>query len=623
MSSPAAPPVSPSRSFRTFGGHPLHTDGELLALGFAADGTLCSVEEPGLLRRWDLRTQRQLDWHPLEGPATLWAFGGGDLVAAGSHELVVWDAATGLRQAEWAQPSWVDAVAFTADGQLLAAGGDDATVRLWGRSGQGPLRALLGHERAVSALAFSADGTRLASAGEEKVIRIWDVRTGALLAALAGHTDRIPALAWHPDGKRLFSAGWDTTVRVWDVAKGEPIILLNSHAGQVHALAVSPDGRRAASADSDNVVHVWDVARYRPEAVLREQAGEVHCLAFSPDSQVLASGGAERIIHLWDARRGPDQPDQVSPPLARTGLAVAPGGKLASLAAGTALRVWDLATGQPALDLEGAPVLRAFAASPDGRWFAASRAEGAGTPEWRGGPPIDRTTLGLWDARTGRRHAPLEGQAAPITALAFSADSTLLASGGFLSSDVWLWRVPAAEVALLIPSAVDGCSVEALAFQPEGRLLAVGGIDWLATGGSDGQVALWDAREGKLQGTLRGGALALAFHPGGHLLAVASLEDTVRVWDVAEGRLAHELLGHLEAVTCVAYSPDGRWLASGGDDRMVYLWDAATGLQAGAQELDTQVKALAFTPDGKQLATGNGNTSCYLLEVRRVLGAGG
>jgi WD40 repeat protein len=227
----------------------------------------------------------------------------------------------------------------------------------------------------------------------------------------------------------------------------------------------------------------------------------------------------------------------------------------------------------------------------------------------------------LWSAQTGRRQAVLEGQAAPLTALAFAPDSATLAVAGFQSDDVWLWRVPAGTPALILPNAGDGCSVEALAWQPQGRLLAVGGIDYLATSGSDGQVALWDATRGERTSVLRGGARALAFHPAGTLLAVASLGQTVFVWDVATGQMVQELVGHLEPVTCVAYSPDGRTLASGGDDRTVRLWDARTGLPQAATELDTQVKALAFSADGRFLVTGNGNGSCSLFEVATLLGS--
>src|SRR5262249_56697012 len=127
-----------------------------------------------------------------------------------------------------------------------------------------------------------------------------------------------------------------------------------------------------------------------------------------------------------------------------------------------------------------------------------------------------------------------------------------------------------------IPAAGDDCSAEALAFQPGGGLLAVAGIDWLATSGADGEVALWDVAARRRSANLSGGALVIAWHPGGRQLATASLVQSVRIWDVAQERIALDLLGHLEPITCLAYSPDGKWLASGSDDRTVMLSDAAT-----------------------------------------------
>jgi WD40 repeat protein len=605
----------PSRP-RVFGARPFHTDGDLLALGFAPDGSLWSVEEPGALRHWDVPGRRQIDFHPLNELATLWAFSADDrLVAAGSDELSVWEVATGKVRASWPQPSWVTAIAFPPSGDFLATGHDDHVVRLWDVARDQMIREFRGHDLAVSALAFSPDGTRLATAGEDRVIRLWDVACGQRVGSLVGHTDRVPALAWRPDGRRLVSAGWDTTARVWDVDTCEPIILLNSHAAQVHTLAFSPDGSRLACADSANAVHIWDTERNRTLTVLRCLAGEARCLAFSPDGQRLAACGGERIIHLWDITKGPDSEEAAELPASRTGLAVSPDGRrLASLGAGTPLRVWDVATGQPALDLEGAPVLRAFAASPDGRWLAGSVAAEGGQEL----PPAARNTLRLWHADTGRRQATLDGQMAPVTSLAFSADSALLASAGFQSSDVWLWRVPSGEPLLLIPGAVEACSVEALAFHPHGRLLAVGGIDHLATSGTDGLVAIWDIKERRKITSRRGGTSAVAFSPDGRRLAVASLGQRVRIWDVDSWHAA-DLIGHLDVVTCLAFRPDGKLLATGSDDRTVRLWDADTGLPRGAVELDTQVKAVAFTPDGRHLFTGNGNTSCYQLDLAQVL----
>ncbi len=441
------------------------------------------------------------------------------------------------------------------------------------------------------------------------------MKTGNKSGALLGHTDRVPALVWHPDGRRLYSAGWDTTARVWDVDSCEPIILLNSHAGQVHTLALTADGGLLACADSANAVHVWDTARNREASVLRPQAGEIRALAFGPDGRRLASGGLERVVHVWDSGKALEDDPTSGGQTTRAWVALSPDSRrLATLGAGAALGLWRTDDATPAAGLEDADLLRAFAASPDGKWIAGSRAVSE-TAE-----PAE-ATLGLWDAATGRRAALLEGQAGLITALAFSSDSGLLATGGFRSGDVWLWSIPDARPVLVIPGAAENYPVETLAFHPDKRVLAVAGIDGTA-GDPDGSVALWDVGQRRQIAVFRGGAAGVAFHPDGRRLAVASLVQSIRVWDLENSHRAAEWPAHNDAVTCVAYSPDGRLLASGGDDHTVRLWDADTGATRGLAELDTQVKALCFSPDGRWLYTGNGNGSSYELDVPGLLAKG-
>jgi WD40 repeat protein len=619
--SPApAPSIHPPAVQRVFDDRWFRADGDLLALNFADDGTLWTVEDPGLLRRWDLSGRRQLEWHLLSELENLWTFSRDGLVlASASDELSLWDVPGGQLQAVLPQPSWVTALALRGDAGLVATGHEDGAVCLWDAANDEHVRELRGHRLQISALAFSSDGTRLASAGEDRVIRVWDVATGREIAVLEGPNDRIPALVWHPNGQRLYSAAWDTSVWVWDVATATPVILLNSHTSQVQALAISADGTRLACADLDQAIHLWDLVSHKPLRVLRGLEGEVRCLAFQAEGNVLASGGSDRVVHLWNPTASADEAEErlygpqgevfhSRPANARVGLAVSPdGARLASLCPGKGVRVWDVVTERKVYDLAESDGLNVVAWSPDGRCIAAGCAD---------------TTVRLWEATTGCLQATLDGSALPVTALAFAPAGRLLASASGIGCDVWLWDAKRGKPALLVPDAVDGCAIEALAFQPQGELLAVAGIDWLATGGSDGAIHLWDVVQPSRRLTLAGGVRALAFHPTGRMLAAASLVRTVCVWDVQSGRLMRELAGHEDAVNCVAYSPDGRRLASAADDHTVRLWDAATGAALGVTELDTQVKVLCFGPDGRLLFTGNGNSSCYALKTQRLLNDG-
>ena len=617
-------PGSKPLVLRVYGDLRFHTDGDLQALSFGPNGHLWSIEDPGVLRQWNPTTGHQIAATFLSDLETLWTTSPDvSLIASATDDLSLWEIATGKVLDTIPQPSWVTALAFGPGAKLLATGHDDGIVRVWDVASRGLRYEFPGPKRPISAVAFNATGTSLASAGEDRVICLWDLETGRLAGALKGHTDRIHALAWRPQGHRLVSGAWDTTARVWNTQTFEPIILLNGHGDQVTALAFSPDGSLLACADSTQAIHIWDPEAGKSLHILREHDEEIRCLAFSPDGQRLASGGADQVIHLWDAHQGRLLSGRGDHILLRTQIAVTPdGSRLASTCGGAGLRIWNTETreGLTERQAEGAKTGQELAPAPVPEDAAMDVLAGSLDGRLLAGGGNDNR-LRIWETATGKVHAVLEGQKGKVAAAAFSPDSAVVASASDVDGMVWLWRIRDREPILVIPEAADACTVETLAFHPQGRLLAVGGIDWLATGGSDGAICLWDIQDNCSVALFDRGATQIAFDSTGRWLAAAGLGDSVLIWDVEQKTLARELAGHNEAVTCVAFSPDGRWLASGSDDRTIRLWNVHTGETEADCPLDTQIKALCFSPDGRFLYTGNGNTTSYQLEVDRLLEA--
>jgi len=151
----------------------------------------------------------------------------------------------------------VEACAFSPDGELIASGSKDRTLRLWETTSGVERGIFRGHTNTVMACRFSHDGRLIASASSDRTIRIYDTATGAEKNPVRGHTDGVNDCCFSPDDGRILSASGDRTLRLWDVDSGAEVLRLTGHMDRVTACAFSPDGKRLLSA-GDETPKLWD-----------------------------------------------------------------------------------------------------------------------------------------------------------------------------------------------------------------------------------------------------------------------------------------------------------------------------------------------------------------------------
>ena len=383
----------------------------------------------------------------------------------------------------------------------------------------------------------------------------------------------INVLAFSPDGTQL-AVGSNIGVWLYDVATGKEMTMFP---GMCQSVAFSPDGRYLANGGGrfrNHVPQVWEIAT-RQEVSRFDHLYAARKLQFSSDGKVLISlDGRGSAINKLDVETGErsdvtaiegrsqDQRRHRSGPesYALTDDKIAVGS-----AEGT-ITLWDATTGEKQLTLTdvGAQILLA-----------------------------DDENLRL---REGRIRLPADS-ARRVLVLAFSADSTRLASGG-QDSLVRLWETAGTEAPIVLQKHTGW--INALAFSPDSRMLA--------SGSTDKMVHLWDATTGERLATFNGHlsvVTALAFSPDGQTLASGSVDGTVRFWNTETAKvLSLFITGHTESVKAVSFLDGGSTLASVASGGIIMLWDVKT-LERTDIWLPGQkgiLSAAAFSPDGTQLA---------------------
>jgi len=236
----------------------------------------------------------------------------------------------------------VTSVALSTNGELVASGSEDNTIRLWNRQGQVIGTAFQGHTAAVTAVAFSPDSQRLVSSSEDGTVRLWDLKGQPIGSPFKGHTGAVTAVAFSPDGQYIASSGEDQTIRLWNQKGASVGQLFRGHTGAVTAVAFSPDGQFLVSGSEDQTLRLWNLRGQPIGKPFQGHKQAVTAVAFSPDGQLIASGGKDRSVRLWNLRGQPQgdafrgQADTV------TSVAFSPDGQtIISGGQDNAIRLWN------------------------------------------------------------------------------------------------------------------------------------------------------------------------------------------------------------------------------------------------------------------------------------------
>jgi WD40 repeat protein/serine/threonine protein kinase len=535
--------------------------------------------------------------------------------------IFIWDAETQQRIASLSYPGEVQDLEFSPDETLLAACGTHGQIHLFDTSNWQLARVLEGHDMTVTSLAFTPGGRTLVSGSRDHHIIFWDTSTWQPRKRFVAH-DTVQHISLSRNGRWLASGGDGGETKVWDAETGELVHAFQEHTSAVLCTAWSDDARLIAAGGYDHEICVWD--RKTGHRLTRFNVGASSwSLRFLPEQWTLAAGTGNGELRVFDLKE-PETPRlirsiQIHDDKIRSIEFQSGKDRFWSCSDDRKIKIVTGPVGHLGTSEFVSPA-RSIKFSPDGQRFALGQFDGELAV-------FDRTGKQLQTHAHGETDRPRRGDSTP--SIAYDSDSTLwsaaidganvqlrsITSTGESTSQTIdhetaisrFWFSDTAELALTV-DASDRASVwsvktqqelqrfpllpdvNAAAFAPDNNCVAV------AT--DAGQVAIRSLDGGTLvalSSPADTGLYTVAFDPSGCFVAAGGFDGNVYIWEIESRRLINEL-SHDTTVTEIKYSSDGQYLAVA--THVLSLWHAGSGqfITRLGPEYGKNYECIAFSP---------------------------
>jgi len=528
----------------------------------------------------------------------------------------------------------VKSISFSPDGKYFVSS-DSKTIKLFELVSGKEIRTICGYSNLVSSAAYSHDGNYIGACVMEKdfsySLCIWESSTGNKVKSFGNGFIATEGVLFSNDDKNIITCGFDNKIKIWNIEFGTITKEFTGHQGNVVTVDLSKDGKKMVSGGWDKTVKVWDVES-GVEIRTFSHSQDVTCVRFSPDGKYVASASKDSTIVLWNIETG----NKIFTKKCNGqfyAVAFNPDGKTVAGACNEKyIYIWDIASGQEKLKLNKG-------------YFPFTSIEYNTSGTMLAGGSFASVTV--WDPKNGTEIKTYSGHLNMIKGVVVSPDGKYLASSGS-EGVLKIWEIATGKRINSFPNYSAGSSV---CFSNDsksvvsanindlkiytvisgaekniitGHTLPVSGVNYsfdgklLASASMDKTIRIFDAHTFKLLQTCNGLESLIGvpvFSPDGKYIVSPDV-NYVKVWEVATGKLIPVFKDFEVVINSVAFSPDGKYLAGGSSQNCVKIWKFPSGtLEKTLTDHTYQLKSVCFSPDGKYLVTGAMDYSSILYEV--------